>query len=400
MPYTVQERTLMSQLLLGVGILLLITFTQAVIFGLGLTKRLKREPIVEVKTVDKVMPRFIPVPISKSPPLAATAPLPTPQREKKTTVTARPPAESVPLGSAPPREIQPLPDLPPLPRGLGEKPVISVTQNEGFTFDPPVTDPLEKKLLKEAKAARVAGDLRLVSVKLAEIEGQFGETPHGLALYADLYETMGIFDKAAEFHEKVFSIGLAEAGPLYRLSAEKLKNGFLQNELPVHALAVGTVHQQRNEDIQTGESISLSIPILSSPVEVIDPSQVSVAVRIFDTVDGEILPCLPSNKAIVKWKDDTVDWQVNGLEDLLAEYYLPSTPTDEFGIYGIRSYYGYAIELFYKGELIDQYAWPRILAGRKENLNEFDLNFFPSDGEEIDYNPDNLLLPPALEFTE
>lgn len=354
---------------LGLSVILLVGFAQVILFGLGVMKKLKAEP--EVKIVEKVVPRFVAVR----------------------------PADSPKLEAPKPREIKPLPDLPPLPKNFtSQRTSAAPPENTAFTFDPPVTDPLEERLLKEAKTARVAGDMRAMSLKLAEAENSFTDSPHVLFLYADLYEAMGIFDKASEYYEKVFSKGLAESGSLYRISAQKLKQGFLVEKEPVHALAIGTVNQFLDNRIETGESISLTIPILSSPEELIDPSQVSVSVRIFDSIDGEVVPCLPSNKAIVKWGDYPVDWQSNGIENLLADYYLPSTPApDDYGMLGARKYHGYSIELSYRGQLVDQYAWPRILASKIETQPDYGLFDFPYDDTDLDINYDNPLLPPPLD---
>lgn len=342
------------------GGLALVGVCQIFLFGFGVMKKLQAPPIIKI--VEKEVPKFI---------------------------TIKAPKENNALTA--------LPDLPPLPKGFTSNRASAPLDNKAsFQFDPPVKDPLEEKALKEAKTARIAGDMRLVALKLEEAEKVSPKSPHIAFLYGDMYEAMGIFDKASESYEKVFSYGLSVAGSLYRISAQKLKDGFGIKKDQTRILGIGNINQFRDEAIETGESITINIPILSSPEENIDPSQVTLSVRIFDRIDQQVVPCLPSNRASCKWKDSKVNWKKNGMEHLVANYYLPSVPSPhDLGI-GPRSYYGYSIELSYRGELVDQAAWPRVLAKKTGVYSSDDFNL-PFDDSDIEVNFGSLLPPPLEE---
>ena len=141
-----------------------------------------------------------------------------------------------------------------------------------------------------------------------------------------------------------------------------------------------------------GQDLTITIPILSSPSLMVDPSQVSVTVRIFDKMDTQVVPALPSNQPECNWSKTPVTWQENGEEFLIAHYYLSNEPEDGlFGSLEPRKYYGYVIELSYEGELLDQVAWPRILSNKLAGQSGLDLLDFSFEDDSVNF--DNPLLP-------
>jgi len=61
-------------------------------------------------------------------------------------------------------------------------------------------------------------------------------------------------------------------------------------------------------------------------------------------------------------------------------------------LFGERKYYGHVAELSYRGEVIDQQAWPRLLA-REKNIRERDPLMMPDGYLPNDFNHENPLLP-------
>jgi len=192
--------------------------------------------------------------------------------------------------------IRPLPELPPLPRGFERDRSPTPTSPQQFQFSPPVHNPLEESLLKEARTARVKSDMRATALKLGETVAKFPDSIHAKYQLADMYEAMGIYDKAIQYYEDVFSLGVSLAGPLYEISARKLKEGFYREREFGELMAIGTVHQYQDSNVAAGQDLTITIPILSSPSLMVDPSQVSVTVRIFDKMDTQVVPALPSNQ--------------------------------------------------------------------------------------------------------
>ena len=239
--------------------------------------------------------------------------------------------------------LTPLPDLPPLPKGFGPQNQPNYNPDQVFQFDPVINNPLEETLLKDARTARVKSDMRAVAVKLGETLNKFPHSVHAQFQLADMYEAMGIYDKAVEYYEKVFTQGSTEAGALYKVAAQKLKEGFYKEREFGELMAIGTIHQFQNPNITKGQDITITIPILSAPTLSVDADQVSIDVKIFDKSGDLVVPSLPSNEAEFTWSKDVRDWVTNGEEYLIAHYYIPEE--DANSIYNSlepRKYYGYA----------------------------------------------------------
>jgi len=56
------------------------------------------------------------------------------------------------------------------------------------------------------------------------------------------------------------------------------------------------------------------------------------------------------------WISGVADWTETIEESILAEYQLPVLDRADVHLFGDRKYFGNVIELYYKGELMDQYA--------------------------------------------
>ena len=93
---------------------------------------------------------------------------------------------------------------------------------------PRIADPVVERLVEEARQARVRDDIRSAILKLEDAEAKAPEDPTVLYLSAEVFEAMGHYERAADYYEKVYTIGAAAAGSLHELAAHKLSHGFEQ----------------------------------------------------------------------------------------------------------------------------------------------------------------------------
>ena len=100
----------------------------------------------------------------------------------------------------------------------------------------------------------------------------------------------------------------------------------------------------------------------------------------------------PGNEPSYRWVSEPVDWKGMQEELLQVEYVIRSSAANDAHLFGEREYYGHVVELSYKGEIIDQQAWPRLLA-RERNVPERDPLYLPDGYLPEDFNPANPLLP-------
>ncbi len=249
---------------------------------------------------------------------------------------------------------------PPLPQPVAAQPLPAPTP----VAVPKVEDPQSERMVKEARQARVAGDMGLAIVKLQEALSQSPDDPSVHYELGLVHEQMGVFDTAAAHYEKVFQMGVSGAGALYELAADKLRDGFERPDAMLGKLALGRVRIFKNPNDDVGQQVILTIPVQRAPGEEIDVAELAVVVSFFNRISkGEIVARDDETKVTEKWVSMPFDW-AGGEESLRMTYVIPAQDTQTEHLFGERTYYGQVVSLIYKGEVLDVQAWPRDLAAK------------------------------------
>ncbi|GAA5128983.1 hypothetical protein GCM10023212_36210 [Luteolibacter yonseiensis] len=337
-------------------------FSQILVAGLALAKRYEesRVPRVVVKEVPKYITVRVPVVTEPEKPVAP--------------IVSRPP---MPEPAAPTFSPAPLP---------APTPVAA----------PAVGDPRSEKMVREARQARVAGDMVQAIVKLENALTQSPDDPNVHYELGLVHEQMGVFDTASAHYEKVFQMGVSKAGVLYEQAAAKLRDGF-DTPSAMGKLSLGQVLMFKDPNDDAGEKVTLTIPSQKAPGEELDLDQVSVEVRFFlKNGKGEIIEEGNGKEWVTeeKWLTLPFDY-AEGEEKLRMVYTIPRQNVQNEHLYGERTYYGQVVSLLYKGDVVDVRAWPPHLAakvGPQPNVNSGGL---PSpDTLPPDFDPNLPLLPP------
>ncbi len=304
--------------------LALMAFSQLLVAGLALAT--KFEESREVRTVIKEVPKLVAVRVP-----AAVA-----EQSRSSPVVSHPPLEP-PVASLPP----------PTP--------VTVPQ---------VGDPRSERMVREARQARVAGDMGLAIVKLEEALSQSPDDPSVHYELGLVHEQMGVFDTAASHFEKVFQMGVSGAGSLYALAAGKLRDGFEQPDAMLGKLSLNRVRIFKDTKNEAGERVVLTIPVQKAPGQEIDVAEIAVSVTFFNrTSKGEIVQLEDKSWVTEQWVTLPFDW-VGDEESLRMTYAIPPQDGQTEHLFGGRSYYGQVVSLLYKGEILDVQAWPRDLAAK------------------------------------
>lgn len=268
-------------------------------------------------------------------------------------------------------------------------------------ISPRIDNPQSERLVKEARAARVAGDMGLAIVKLQEAQSHSPEDPTVQYELGLVHEQMGVFDIAAAHYQKVFQMGVSGAGSMYEMAAEKLRDGFEQPEAMLGKLSLGRVRIFRELKNEDGQRVMLTIPVQRAPGEEIDTNELQISVAFFNrTSKGEIVELEDKSWVTNDWVTLPFDW-AGGEEDLRSTYLIPSQDQATNHLFGARTYYGQVVSLIYKGEVLDVQAWPRDLAAR---INQPATNpagaVFPEFQDSLppDFDPNVPLLPPLKEL--
>lgn len=257
---------------------------------------------------------------------------------------------------------------------------------------PPIADPQTERMVKDARAARVAGDMGMAILKLEEAKQR---SPEEAAVFYELglvHEQMGVFDVASTCYEQVFQLGADHAGEYYTLAATKLRDGLSSHEEMMGKMSLGRVRIFNNPNEMKGQRVVLTIPVQKSPGESIAASDVSISVEFFNRTDrGEIMALEDKSWASEKWTSLPFDWS-GGEETLQMTYVIPNQDQQTTHLFGKLSYYGQIVSLMHKGEVLDVQAWPRDLSARVHQANR---NKAPEimNGLPPDFDPDIPLLP-------
>ncbi len=307
----------------------LMAFLQLLVAGMALATRFKQSQ--QIRVVERVVERVVP------PTLIAQTPAPA--------VVSHPPVAPMPAPVAP------------MPAPVAPAPVTI----------PQIASPRAERLVNEARAARVAGDMGRAIVKLEEAQKQAPEDPSVQYELGLVHEQMGVFDRASAHYEKVFQLGVSGAGALYEKAATKLRDGFAQPTDMLGKLSLGQVRIFNNPHHDGGQRVILTIPVQKSPAEEVDVAELAVSVIFFNrTAKGEIIQLEEKSWVTEQWITLPFDW-ANGEESLRMTYTIPAQDLQTEHLFGGRTYYGQVVSLLYKDEVLDVQAWPRDLAARIPN---------------------------------
>ena len=309
----------------------LVAFVQLMSVGVALAIQNQRTPEPE----ERIVKEYVVVPAAR------TAP---------TTVAPKKPE---PIAVVPPKSLpelkKVLPDL---------ESVAKFAEEDVLSLPPPVLDPVVEALLKEARKARVGGDVLLSLTKLQEAELREPRDPNVLYGLGSTYEAFGIFDKARDYYYGVFKLG-PDAGSLFEKASFKVAQGLVPDVKDLACLGWGRMTNPSQE--ANGERRTLILPVEVDTSKDFDPMLFTPRVRFYEDVDGQIgQAIIQQGDSGSEWVTGVADWK-DGEEIAEVWYFVPDQDPATGLLFGQRKFYGFVAELYYDGRLIDIRAQPRTL---------------------------------------
>lgn len=270
-----------------------------------------------------------------------------------------------------------------------------------------IANPRVERLVQESRSLHLGGDMMRAMLKLDEASRLDKNECAVIYQKGILFEGMGIFTKAADQYQQIQQMGLQKAGVYFNLATAKLTKGMDTAAVRRDTIAIGPMKVNKARGFNAGRHVEVAITLLARPDLVVQADDVEVQVHFYDKVNGgDVKKAAPN--ALIKpyWADAKVDWQDVGNEETLrVSYTIPEADRAEEHLFGRREYYGYIVELIYKGEVVDQQAHPRRLHsvhGESEKLAplypddlglpwlpEGDNSLLPS--KDVDYGDSNAL---------
>jgi len=257
---------------------------------------------------------------------------------------------------------------------------------------PPILDPVVEALVRDARAARVKGDLVLSLAKLQEAQKEDPENANVIYGLAKTYEDFGIFDNATVHYMKVYQMGPMEAGSLFQKAGLKLSVGLRPDVTDLAMIGWSRMSAPTRE--ARGERRTLLLPVTVAPGKDFDPKLLQPQVRFYEEIDGKV------SQAVIKegdsgsqWVTGAADWQ-DGEEMAEVWYFVPDQDRASGFLFGKRNFYGFVAELYYDGRLVDIRAFPRTLLEEGRNQGARQGEFDELDGLDLsDFGAGDTLLP-------
>lgn len=260
--------------------------------------------------------------------------------------------------------------------GVGIRPELSMNQGRFMA----IKNSRVEKLVEEARSLHLSGDVVRAVLKLAEAEVIDADEPAIIYRRALIFEDMRNWERAADEYDKLFALGPG-TGAYYEIATDKIANG-VKDAPDVVPFQLGSVVQRVSEDQLRARVI---IPVRRLTDREIEPSQIDVRIFFYDIVDNKVVEPVPQQREqnIQKgWVTEPTDWSQNTSETAEAVYQLPELALADVHIFGERRYFGHVVELYYKGELMDQFAYPGRLHGihaKDQYKQQYDPEMLPYD---------------------
>lgn len=225
-----------------------------------------------------------------------------------------------------------------------------------------IADPVVERLVQESRSLHMDGDMMRSMLKLDEAGRIDPGEPAVIYQKALLFEDMGLLIKAADHYQKIQQMGI-KAGMYFKLAANKLTKGMDVAHAHRPVISIGPMNTRKGPGPMGSKHADVSITILARPDKPINPADVHVQIHFYDKVNGgEIKKASSIAQIKSSWGDNKLDWKDPGNEEMLrVSYDIPDADLADEHLLGRREFYGYVVELLYKGEVIDQQAQPRRL---------------------------------------
>lgn len=350
------------------GLLVLVGFVEVVMLGIALLDRVGETRVVHVKEEGDVKLVYIPTFADDLPKVKKV----TPRSYEDLIATYGADAK----GLADYR----LPELKEkmLPRRSSSG--IEIRPSQAFDSErfPQIKSSRVEKLVDEAKSFHQSGDVVKAILKLEEAESMDPKEPALMYRRALIYESMRNWERAGDQYNLLFMMG-ADIGAYYDIAADKIANG-VKDSPDVVPFQLGNVIKRVSSDELSAQ---ITIPVRRLSKRQIEPSQIDVRIFFYDIVDNKEVVPVPQQREVniqKRWVTDSVDWESREEEVAEAVYTLPVLGRSDVHLFGERRYFGHVVELYYKGELMDQYAYPGRLHGihaQDQYEQHFDPNALP-----------------------
>ena len=237
-----------------------------------------------------------------------------------------------------------------------------------------------QELIQQGRLLRERGDMGNALTKLREAQTLEPRNPEAIAELARTFEKMGLADRAAEQWKRIYEMGEA-AGSFFIAADARLKQSQalammsaqssgapgpadqpVSSTNPDAILGLGSITSEQIEAPEAAKRFILRVPLKTRARTRVDVRDVVIHVLFYDSVDEKTVVQTSAN-VTSRWASAPPDWAEGETEVLEVEYLLPKPEGAEANT-DDRTYFGYIVRIYYKGQLQDTRAEPTRLAAQ------------------------------------
>ncbi|MEO8353346.1 MAG: hypothetical protein ABI680_16580, partial [Chthoniobacteraceae bacterium] len=244
-------------------------------------------------------------------------------------------------------------------------------------LNPPPAPPENRfqELLQQGRALQGRGDMTTALIRFREAAALDPNNAELIAEIAITFERMNMLDRAAEQWKRIYDMGDA-AGSYFIAAESRLKLSQVQALTSVQlaaSAASGPISKLRDDAVLgLGEMaienrpadgslkrFALQVPIRARYGSSVDVRDVDIHVLFYDSIDEKTVVQTSANVRY-QWDSSPIDWGTSAPEVLEVEYDAP-IPLAKGPKAEERTYFGYVVRVYYRGELQDTVAEPESL---------------------------------------
>ncbi|HRQ89963.1 MAG TPA: hypothetical protein PLA50_14285, partial [Bacteroidia bacterium] len=251
----------------------------------------------------------------------------------------------------------------------------------------PLDDVILERLLVAGAELRAKGNTQGAMRSFREVESARADHPRVLSEIAATLGLMGLKEKGDAYWQRVEEMGEVLAGEYFAIAGRQLrgepepaapvveveikpaaadKAGFVgPADMGGRTMKIGEVRVAEEKSATEGQKVSLNVVIDADPATSPVGDDLELSVFFYDRLSsGEIR----ATNADTSYERPTFpyDWKDDGTETIVVNYLQPALTDEQRRETGDRGYYGYVIELYYRGELQEKIAVPQDLAALRE----------------------------------
>jgi len=248
------------------------------------------------------------------------------------------------------------------------QPLSEALANAALTAEP-IADPILDRLVSTGEELRASSNMEGALQVLREAESAIPDHPRVLGGLAATLSQMGLDNKAETYWEKLYNLGPIRAGSYYQLAERQIKGEVVPaGDSTGKIMSILTVDVVEQPPGNEGQKVSLRVKIKADPAERPTGENSALLVYFFDRVNGDSVDASTADTSYL-YPTEPYDWATDGSETIIVDYHQPIFTEEQQRELGERTYYGYAIELYYLDVLQDKVTMPEDITALRETLD-------------------------------